>query len=64
MKVSKKSIKSSNIVPTVESLGKYSCCIENIQSAIDCLCQFGPEDEKAKEAVANLSVVLLDLKSE
>lgn len=64
MKVSKKSIKSGADIVLSEPANKYSGCIDCIQSAINCLCECGSDDEKAKEAVANLSVVLLDLKSE
>lgn len=44
----------------------YSDCIEHIHQAIDCLavCANETGDSKAKEAIANLSVVLLDLQSE
>lgn len=41
----------------------YDACIEHIHQAIDCLaeCANTTNDTKAKEAIANLSVVLLDL---
>lgn len=37
--------------------------IKNIKSAIDSLSQVAKENTVAKEAIANLSVVLLDLKN-
>lgn len=42
---------------------KYSECTTKIQEAIDCLCKVAGDDVVAKESIANLGVVLLDLKS-
>ena len=42
---------------------KYSECTDKIQEAIDCLCKVAGDDIVAKESIANLGVVLLDLKS-
>ena len=40
----------------------FDVCIDYIHQAIDCLADCAQAgDEKAKEAIANLSVVLLDL---
>ena len=40
---------------------KLDAC-NHIQSAIDCLGQIAKDDEVAKDSIANLGVVLLDLK--
>lgn len=42
---------------------KYSEAIQYIQSAISSLSVDASNDELAKESIANLSVVLMDLKS-
>lgn len=39
----------------------YEECIQHIHDAIDCLATCAKEDPIAKESIANLSVVLLDL---
>lgn len=41
---------------------KYSECIKYIQKAIDALTSDAKTDEDAREALANLSVILFDLK--
>lgn len=39
----------------------YEECVEYIYKAIDCLARCANKDPLAKESIANLSVVLLDL---
>lgn len=39
----------------------YDECIQHIHEAIDCLAVCAKDDPIAKESIANLSVVLLDL---
>lgn len=45
----------------VEETCAYDQCIDYIHQAIDCLVPCANEDPVAKESIANLSVVLLDL---
>lgn len=40
----------------------YTKAIDNIKLAIDALCEVAKDDPLAKESIANLSVVLFDLK--
>lgn len=61
MKIERQKIKSSSDTCVMD--GKYSASVCCIKSAIDELCAVAENDEIAKEAIANLSVVLLDLKS-
>ena len=60
---SKKMVKSS-----IDSMFTYTCkydeSIQLIKEAINCLGMIAKDDEVAKEAIANLSVVLLDLNSQ
>lgn len=72
MKIEKRSVNASmDPIPLVvpddgcES-GKYCAATENIKAAIDSLCVIIDEedDQIAKDAIANLSVILLDLKSD
>ena len=51
------------LVEVAPAVPCYDACIEHIHQAIDCLaeCANTTNDAKAKEAIANLSVVLLDL---
>lgn len=42
---------------------KYAAAIKHIDNAISELSAYAKQDELAKESIANLSVVLLDLKS-
>ena len=58
MKISKAKIEASE-----ESNNKYIACTTKMQEAIDCLCKVAEDDVVAKESIANLGVVLLDLKS-
>lgn len=74
MKIEKRTINSSVdaiplVVPEGEGeceCGKYCAATENIKAAIDSLCALIDEedDQIAKDAIANLSVILLDLKSD
>lgn len=41
---------------------KYSIAIDNIMHAIESLAEVAQDDEVAKDSIANLSVVILDLK--
>lgn len=75
MKISKKSIKADTAIVNVddvispepetstcaETCCKYTGAIEHIKSAIDALGEVAADDELAKESIANLSVILLDL---
>lgn len=75
MKISKKSIKADTAIVNVddvispesepstcaETCCKYTGAIECIKSAIDALGEIAADDELAKESIANLSVILLDL---
>lgn len=76
MKISKKVINATEYVqPTTDAdtidivedaqSACYDDCISHIHQAIDCLaaCANNADDTKAKEAIANLSVVLLDLQN-
>lgn len=42
---------------------KYACAIDYISNAIECLAEIAKDDQVAKDSIANLGVVLLDLKS-
>ena len=74
MKIKKnKSVKASNEIlvaevdcngmPTEGTVCKYNDAICNIQVAIECLAAQAQDDPVAKDSIANLSVVLMDLKS-
>lgn len=54
---------SKSKIDTQKSRDKYAECATKIQEAIDCLCKVAGDDIVAKESIANLGVVLLDLKS-
>lgn len=64
MKISKNkkvcAAKETNTVTDVKS--KYQDTIDYIKAAIDSLGNIAQDDDLAKDAIANLSVVLLDLK--
>lgn len=67
MKIQKRAVKANTelleeLVPTIEEC-PYQCAIDNILSAIECLGEIAKEDELARESIANLSVVLFDLKN-
>ena len=57
MKISKIPIQSSS----TESFNKYDIAIKSIRNAIDSLASIGKDDEVAREAINNLSVILFDL---
>lgn len=48
-------------VPVVESC-KYAAAIDLISAAIESLAEIARDDEIAKDSIANLGVVMLDLK--
>lgn len=50
-------------VPTAGTVCKYDEALCHIQSAIELLAANAKDDTIAKESIANLSVVLMDLKS-
>ena len=56
-------ISKSKIQDSKTCDNKYIECTTKIQEAIDCLCKVAGDDIVAKESIANLGVVLLDLKS-
>lgn len=64
MKISKNkktcAAKETSTVTEVKS--KYQDTIDYIKAAIDSLGNIAQDDDLAKDAIANLSVVLLDLK--
>lgn len=64
MKISKNkkacAAKKTSTVTEVKS--KYQDTIDYIKAAIDSLGNIAQDDDLAKDAIANLSVVLLDLK--
>lgn len=45
-----------------QSCCKYQCAIDFISDAIECLAEIAKDDEVAKDSIANLGVVMLDLK--
>lgn len=68
MRIQKKSAVMSNdmldeLEPVLapDTTCSYDDCIEHIHQAIDCLAECAQDDPLAKESIANLSVVLLDL---
>lgn len=52
-----------NGMPTEGTVCKYNDAICNIQAAIEILAAQAKDDQIAKDSIANLSVVLMDLKS-
>lgn len=63
MKIAKKNAPVVQEVsqPVEAAKSDYSESIDYIKSAIDCLCPHAKDSVVAKEAIANLSVILLDL---
>ena len=66
MKIAKKLNKEAN-QPIQSSMdvvteSKYDTSIKYIQKAIDSLADVAKDDQDAKDAIANLSVILFDLK--
>lgn len=49
-------------VVTEPATCKYACAIDCISNAIECLAEVAKDDQIAKDSIANLGVVLLDLK--
>lgn len=66
MKISKAkkcaSAASTSRADSVTEVNKYQAGIDYIKAAIDSLAENAKEDDTAKDAIANLSVVLLSLK--
>lgn len=64
MKISKnkKACAAKETSTVTEVKGKYQDTIDYIKAAIDSLGNIAQDDDLAKDAIANLSVVLLDLK--
>lgn len=66
MKISKTkkcvSAASTSKADSVTEVSKYQPGIDYIKAAIDSLAENAKEDDIAKDAIANLSVVLLSLK--
>lgn len=67
MKISKRAIKANEeiveVLPVAEAPScPYQEAIDCILCAIDSLGSIAKEDELARESIANLSVVLFDLK--
>lgn len=58
MKISKKNIEAAT---AVENSNTYAACIEHIRQAIDCLADCAKDDPLARDAIADLSVVLFEL---
>ena len=51
-----------DLFPCVDSQSVYSQAIDHIRSAIEVLGSIARDDSVARESIANLSVVLFDLK--
>lgn len=49
-------------VPVEVAPCKYECAINLISEAIECLAEIAKDDQIAKDSIANLGVVMLDLK--
>lgn len=70
MKIKKKQVNAATELGGAEVntdksvINKYSDAIEYINSAISSLSVIAKDDKLAKESIANLSVVLLDLRTE
>lgn len=66
MRIAKKPVEDKNIsVNSSEELkatNKYDSAVDYIKKAIDSLASLGKDDKDAKDAIANLSVILFDLK--
>lgn len=64
MKISKKSINACvDVNESIVSIANpYEDACGHILSAIECLGQIAENDDKAKDSIANLSVILFDLK--
>lgn len=62
MLISKKAIKACEEVSAPIAINPYDAAIDHIMCAIKCLAEVASTDEKAKDNIVNLSVVLFDLK--
>ena len=62
MKISKNSKSQMSVESTDVITNKYQTAIDHIQEAIQSLGPDAKEDEIARDAIANLSVVLFELK--
>lgn len=71
MKITRRTVKASEelaVAPEAEVAVAavvecpYQCAIEKIMEAIECLGAVAKDDTLARESIANLSVVLFDLK--
>lgn len=56
-------IKKRPVTAATQEAANYKEAISYIQSAIEALGMESGKDEAAREAIANLSVILLDLKT-
>ena len=56
-------VEKTEVVEEVVDTCPYCSAIEHIHAAIEDLGQYARTDELARESIANLSVVLFDLKS-
>lgn len=62
MKIAKnKPIKAADAEVENPQTAKYTECIKHIREAIDCLTNDAKNDDIAREALNNLSVILFDL---
>lgn len=70
MKITKRTIKACEDLAVEETAvpvapvftSPYQCAIDRIMDAIDCLSVIAKDDTLARDSIANLSVVLFDLK--
>lgn len=63
MRIAKKPVDQNiNSSEEMKTTNKYDSAVDYIKKAIDSLASFGKNDEEAKDAIANLSVILFDLK--
>lgn len=64
MKITKKKVVASSTLPKVpDNAVNYTAAQERIKEAIMELAKCGQTDDFAKEQIANLSVILLDIQS-
>lgn len=69
MKISKKQNVKANTDAEIQVTAllepeccKYACALDHISCAIESLAEIAKDDQIAKDSIANLGVVLLDLK--
>lgn len=58
--VTKDNLENKELIPG-DNTSVYHSCIEKLKEAIFCLGPIAKQDELAKEAIANISVVIFDL---